>query len=613
MRNMKHLKSNLSTLSLLFSLSLPCLSCGEAKTVDIHLPEKNESSLSSTGMETKWSRVSFGSYPSKEIVASDWDGIDGYALREGDVVKDDKLYSALSSSNWVEDYISHGGKRYYREKEGDLDKREQHYRYDGSEYHYFEVEPLKWRVIGMEGKKMTLLSDRTIDCLPFHELDESVNWSSSSVRNWLNDGKNGFLSRAFGEKERDVLLKSVNENKPNPSFGTSSGSTTEDYVYLLSNEEVFASEQADKYGFYAGSGYDDCAKRFTSTAYAKYHGCWWSPVAPYKGNSFWFMRTSGYTSTNVTYICDFGYIYGMGTTVMCDDAGILPVINIDSTKWKFDQADEVSSLSIIKTDTGEEKENTCRTDEIDKDKEVVSFGRYPQDEVVKEGFKCECEGIIVDKELFNVLKSSNWDDKVIIDGSEYEKIGDRYFKVQPIKWKVLTVKDGKSLLFPVKSLDCVPYNQSLEDSVWSECTLREWLNNDFLSKAFAEEIDKICEVKIDNERNFYFNTSCGEESNDKVFLLSEKEVFSSSLASDYGFSCSDAIADENRQIKPTRYAEARGVWSSPSNGGAIWMLRTNGYNASNAVYVDDCGYIYNRGMPVTCKDAGLMPALWARL
>ena len=39
------------------------------------------------------------------------------------------------------------------------------------------------------------------------------------------------------------------------------------------------------------------------------------------------------------------------------------------------------------------------------------------------------------------------------------------------------------------------------------------------------------------------------------------------------------------------------------------MLRTNGSNAANAVYVGDVGDIYNRGMPVTCPDALIMPAL----
>jgi len=34
----------------------------------------------------------------------------------------------------------------------------------------------------------------------------------------------------------------------------------------------------------------------------------WLEVTGYRGNSFWFMRTSGYTPSNITYVCDFGYL-----------------------------------------------------------------------------------------------------------------------------------------------------------------------------------------------------------------------------------------------------------------------------------------------------------------
>ena len=60
---------------------------------------------------------------------------------------------------------------------------------------------------------------------------------------------------------------------------------------------------------------------------AKCRGAWWSPVDGYKGNSFWLMRTSGYTPANITYICDFDYIYNQDTSVTCDDAA--PAVNSD--------------------------------------------------------------------------------------------------------------------------------------------------------------------------------------------------------------------------------------------------------------------------------------------
>ena len=68
--------------------------------------------------------------------------------------------------------------------------------------------------------------------------------------------------------------------------------------------------------------------------YAMARGTWYSPVADYKGNGFWFMRTNGYSRSNVTYICDFGYIYNRGTNVSCNDAGILPAMWVDPLALK---------------------------------------------------------------------------------------------------------------------------------------------------------------------------------------------------------------------------------------------------------------------------------------
>ena len=165
------------------------------------------------------------------------------------------------------------------------------------------------------------------------------------------------------------------------------------------------------------------------------------------------------------------------------------------------------------------------------------------------------------------------------------------------------------MLFPVRGLDCIPYHDDLKNVNWKDSKIRQWLNHDFYEKAFANVSSKVQESNVENNDNFYFGTTCGDTTNDKVFLLSEEEVFCSKKASDYGFACSDADADPARIHKPTRYALARGAWISPTDKNGFWMLRTNGYNQSNAVYVGDDGNIYNRGIPVTCKDAIVMPSL----
>ena len=181
------------------------------------------------------------------------------------------------------------------------------------------------------------------DTCPFHDKDEDVNWSGSNLRQWLNSE---FLTHAFSETERQAIEVTSVENAPNTLYGTDCGPNTQDRVFILSNKEVFASPLASDYGFYAGSGIDDPARRFRSTLYAKCRGAWWSSVEGYRGNSFWFMRTNGSTPSNITYICDFGYLYNQGTAVTCDDAAVLPAITIDLSMANYQLAQPVESTDV---------------------------------------------------------------------------------------------------------------------------------------------------------------------------------------------------------------------------------------------------------------------------
>lgn len=135
----------------------------------------------------------------------------------------------------------------------------------------------------------------------------------------------------------------------------------------------------------------------------------------------------------------------------------------------------------------------------------------------------------------------------------------------------------------------------------------------FWSTAFsANERLSVMKSYVRNSDNHYFGTSCGPDTVDWVFLLSENETFSSPAASSFGFLTSDAQADPAKRFTPTAYAASRGVWQSAvdeSAGNAFWFLRSNGYTASNVVYVGELGHIYNRGIPVICPDAGLIPAI----
>ena len=56
---------------------------------------------------------------------------------------------------------------------------------------------------------------------------------------------------------------------------------------------------------------------------------------------------------------------------------------------------------------------------------------------------------------------------------------------EPIEWRVLEVSNDKALLITKDAIDCKPYNYEMRNITWENCTLRQWLNNEFINQAFS--------------------------------------------------------------------------------------------------------------------------------
>ena len=665
---LKRVQAALMCMLLLFAALVPASAEYAGKIPDglLHRPFTEPDPQSPSGLKTTWSCIFFGAYPSAEVVDSRWNAVDDFALREGDLIRDDALYGRLEAADWQDDSIEIDGFRYLRvgpdKAPAASTGRERHYAWDYSRpWHYFRIEPIRWRVLDIRENRAMLLADRMPDSVPFHAADEEVAWDVSTLRSWLNgyDAKEnrqgidytgtGFIDRAFTAEEREAILPVHCANKANRDYGTDSGKDTEDRLFILSNDEVFAGPAAERYGFHYGRDYDDPAKRFTSTLYAKCMGAWWSPVDAYAGNSFWFMRTSGYTPRNVTYICDFGYIYSRGTLVTCSDAGVLPAMWIDLDRARAADAGERVSTEIMHAPAGKESARFPIPDignpvTVPDDTapggvytvwNAVAFGYYPQTEILGDtpdtGDGNPDGDPVADPVLYRRLEEAAGDQEreAVLENTRYIRANGRWFRCDPILWRVLEVSDGTALLMADRCLDSLPFHNTYSDVFWENSGLRAWLNGtcdestrvysapSFPETAFTEtELRAVIISTVNNAGNYYFGTSCGSGTRDRVFLLSEEELFSSEKAERYGFRASDAVADYGRRIKPTAYAKARGVWSSADAGTAgngFWILRTNGYTRDNVVYVGEKGYLYNRGIPVTCSDAGIVPVIRVRL
>ena len=85
-------------------------------------------------------------------------------------------------------------------------------------------------------------------------------------------------------------------------------------------------------------------------------------------------------------------------------------------------------------------------------------------------------------------------DYVLFGNYEQSKGG-----VEPIRWLVIDVKDGKLFLLSEKGLERRRFNSKSDGSTWSDCELRDWLNSTFYRTAFnASEREEIQTTKVDD-------------------------------------------------------------------------------------------------------------------
>ncbi len=299
---------------------------------------------------TRWECILFGSYPANEVVSGNFSAVEDYALEEGDVIVDATLYTQLENAEWTDNDTEIGGQRYHRLNATDAvsysGSRAQHYRWTDTEsWHYFAYEPIKWRILKQTGDRALLLADRMPDTYPFNDTYTDTSWSASSLRRWLNSE---FLRRAFTDSEIETIVETDVKNAANYYFGTDCGPDTKDRVFILSESETFSSSLAVEYGFSNSDSGNDPARRFRSTLYAKCRGAWWSPVENYRGVSFWFMRSIGYTKANVVYVGESGDTYNRGIVVTCNDAAVLPAITLDLSRADYQKAAPVYSTDILK-------------------------------------------------------------------------------------------------------------------------------------------------------------------------------------------------------------------------------------------------------------------------
>ena len=219
------------------------------------------------------------------------------------------------------------------------------------------------------------------------------------------------------------------------------------------------------------------------------------------------------------------------------------------------------------------------------------FGSYPQSQITAE-----------DGEIYTILTNiDNWNKNgdVIIENTKYHKTEKDYFKYEPIKWRVLQSENGEAFLLTDVILDKQLYNENDKYVTWEKSSLRAWLNKKFIKRAFIdEEREKINITEIINQDNPVYGTEGGNNTFDKIFLLSLSEVSEQQDGEKYGF-----LDDEIRACGKSDFSKT-GSW---------WWLRSPGYDSGYAAGVYDYGWVYRYGHDVGSSDDGVRPALHLNL
>lgn len=223
--------------------------------------------------------------------------------------------------------------------------------------------------------------------------------------------------------------------------------------------------------------------------------------------------------------------------------------------------------------------------------DCIWFGSYPQTKIVSSS---------KENDLYSTLETANgWDknNDIIIGKEKYHRAKKSYFKYEPIKWRVIKCENGEALLLSDIVLDKQKYNKRLKKVTWEKSTLRKWLNKKFMNRAFSSsEQEAIHTTKVINEDNYYYKTDGGNDTLDKIYLLSLSET---DEEKEYGFTDSYGMT-----IKYSNYADLDDY--------QYWWLRTPGEKNISAAAVDMSGKAYGGGGE-SDMELGIRPVLHLNL
>lgn len=195
-------------------------------------------------------------------------------------------------------------------------------------------------------------------------------------------------------------------------------------------------------------------------------------------------------------------------------------------------------------------------------------------------------------------------------------------------WLVLDIQNNAALIITKYIIEQRSFHNVYKDITWADCSLRKYLNGEFYEKFTEADKSRIIPITNKNPDNEWYGTKCGEDTQDRIFLLNIEEVackyFGNSSEKLYNKGKNHRYwfhgkKDENNSKRIARYNDE--TW------GSWWWLRSMGRVGVKAVYIHGNGDIGIQGnnmlkgnLNEILKDGisdgvcagGVRPALWLK-
>ena len=550
--------------------------------------------------EIKNEYIYFGEYPQtlkeSNVVLSKKTNEKGYYIGS-----DGEQYMEITATPYQYTYI------YFNNKQQILE----------NEKYYFKIEPIKWKILSSNNMCYYLMTDLIIDNKEFNSSTDvkitgngkiiyAGNYMYSSIRKWLN---NDFYNKAFTTEEQTYIQTSIVNNGLD-SVGDISNSNlcnnTTDKVYLLNKKAIL----------------NGAATKKQLTDYAKARGCNMSIQNETYNNGGYWLRSPSSTECKAVYVvANNGEIRSEYATLKYYGVSPVITINLNSNCQNHIESDWIIDVEPTCLDKGSKHTECTICHKLLEEVEIealghnyvsgkcircddsifiiengyIYFGEYPQsikddnvtiisDTLDSDGYYLGSDGeryaMVITQLHTSTIQYFN-NKQQIVKGTTY------YFKVEPIKWKILQVNGTEYKLVTDLIIDNQKFHSSTSTRTidgktiypnnYEYSDIRKWLNEDFYNKAFTKVLQSyINTTLVDNSKNsigFLNDTYTCNDTYDKVYLLSYKDITNT----EYGF-----IDYTSREKQLTDYAKAKGCTMHTGvdyyNNGYYWLRSPhNGY------------------------------------